>query len=162
MTDELKEQLIALDVKDLTAGELYLHAVEHNLDVTKVKITLADRRRIESITGEDPLIKMVNDRVKEYRRLFEHTRGKGEQGQLRLVLINLLKFFRSNPQYTFDDLLKFTRGYINSFYGDYKIMRQADYFLYKYHDGMWISPVEEFIQSINKKDEESRVKFTLK
>ena len=159
---ELKQKLLALDVKDLTAGELYLFAIENNLDHTKVKLTAADRKRLDSLSDNLPLTTIINKRVKEYRLLFKDTRGEGEQGQLRLVLKNLIKFFRQNPEYTFDDLLKITNQYIDSFYGSYKVMRQADYFLYKFNNGNWISPIEEFIQLNKEGNKEEKKKFILK
>ena len=75
---------------------------------------------------------------------------------------NLIKFFRQNPEYTFDDLLKITNQYIDSFYGSYKVMRQADYFLYKFNNGNWISPIEEFIQLNKEGNKEEKKKFILK
>ncbi len=162
MDIELKQKLVALDVKDLTAAELYLFAVDNSLDFTKVRITAADRKRLESLNDNDPLTTIINNRVHEYRKLFKDTRGEGEQGQLRLVLKNLIKFFRQNPEYTFDDLLKITNQYIDSFYGSYKVMRQADYFLYKFNNGNWISPIEEFIQLNKEGNKEEKKKFILK
>ena len=163
MDIELKQKLVALDVKDLTAAELYLHAIDNKLDYTKVKITAADRKRLESMNSNDPITDIINNRVKEYRLLLKDTRGEGEQGQLRLVLQNLLKFFKQNPEYDFDGLLKITNQYINSFYGDYKLMRQADYFLYKFKGGTWISPIEEYIElNKNGNKETGGKKFILK
>lgn len=161
MESGLKQKLVALEVQDLTAGELYVFASENGLDITKIKITTADRKRVEQLIGEDPLHNIINTRVKEYRSLFKDTRGEGEQGTLRNVMRNLLRFFRENPQYTFDDLLSYTRQYVDSFYGQYKIMRQADYFLYKYDNGTWISPIEDFI-NLNNNKEEREIRVELK
>jgi hypothetical protein len=41
-------------------------------------------------------------------------------------------------------------------------MRQADYFLYKFNNGNWISPIEEFIQLNKEGNKEEKKKFILK
>jgi hypothetical protein len=148
MDEVLKDKLNAIGVTNLTAAELYIYAFKEGLDVSNINISKIDIKRLKPlIDGNRPDIDQeIQDRIEEYRCLFENTRGKGETGSRSLVLRNLLKFFNEHTNYTFDDLLSITKEYIAEFYGDFRYIKQADYFLYKYVDGRWTSEIKEFIK----------------
>lgn len=157
MNNETITKFASLGVKDIAAAELYMFAIENNLDETKVKITKTDIERMQSLINKNPIIEEVNRRVNEYRNLFKDTRGEDERGVLRTVLINLRRFMVEH-KCSFDYILEHTKNYIDQFYGDFRYMRRADYFLYKYVDGNWISPLEEFINNMNSNSGEILIK----
>ena len=154
MDNELREKLQMLKVMDIPACELYIYAYNHNMDYTKIIINKADIERIGTLLKGENTIDLVERRYNEYRNLFKDTRGRGELGDIRRVKINLVRFLIEHSDISFDQLLEITKEYIDSFYGNFNYMRRADYFLYKYLDGIWLCPIETFMNR-NKTIEES-------
>lgn len=138
--------LASLGIKDPLAAELYIHAYNNNFDYTKVKISAADIKRLQPLLNPDPVVQEVEVNIEEYRNVFANTRGKGERGDLSLVKRNLIRFLRENKNYTMGKIISIAKEYVEFQYGNYSYMRQADYFIYKYENGMWISPIKNFLR----------------
>lgn len=138
----LKNELEEKGVVDVEAALLYLFAIEHELDISKIKISKADILRIgvsDNITEE------VQLRYQEYRDLFKGLK-QGAEGDKQAVIRNLIRFIKSE-KYTFDEILQYTKEYIDSKFGELKYIRQADYFLYKVINGTKTSTLKEFINN---------------
>ncbi|MCA9750531.1 MAG: hypothetical protein KC414_15580 [Romboutsia sp.] len=138
----LKNELEEKGVVDVEAALLYLFAIEHELDISKIKISKADILRIgvsDNITEE------VQLRYQEYRDLFKGLKP-GAEGDKQAVIRNLIRFIKSE-KYTFDEILQYTKEYIDSKFGELKYIRQADYFLYKVINGTKTSTLKEFINN---------------
>lgn len=138
----IKEELVEKGVVDIEAALVYLLVLENGLDLSKVKISKAD---IERIGRSNPIQEEVQLRYQEYRNLFKGLKP-GAEGSKSLVINNLIKFI-STEKHSFDEILEFTQEYIDSKYGEFKYIRQADYFLYKVIGGRTTSTLKEFIDS---------------
>ena len=63
----------------------------------------------------------------------------------------LTKWLTEHPNYTFDDVIKATKAYIDSFQGSFTYIMRADYFIYK-HDESTLSACIDDDEKFTKDD----------
>lgn len=91
------------------------------------KVSITKKRNV----SDKYIDRLVSDKVKDYRQLFKATNKRGAIGSPEGCKSKLKRWMKNNPEYTFDDILKATKLYIQELNGDYRFLQQADYFIYK-------------------------------
>lgn len=124
------------------------------VDFLGEKIDIISKRTEREVNEE------IKQRVQEYRNLFKGYKA-GSMGSLTNCKNNLSKFLKNNPDYTFNDIIKATKIYINSV-DNLKYLHRADYFIYKEQkDKTVVSTLEAYIdESEDKSDNEWTSKLT--
>ena len=101
------------------------------------KFVLKHEVFIENSIKYRPIDIQIVNRAEEFRAVFSKDGlGKeglkiGSMGDKQAIIKKLKKWFRLYPDKTMDDVLATAKFYVESFNGDYKYMKQADYFIEK-------------------------------
>jgi len=104
----------------------------------------------------------MEDYTKEYRLLFKDIRV-GSMGNLQSVKKKLERFLETNTDVDFDEIIKATKLYIESFNNNFKYIKRADYFIYKQNfRGEETSELEIWIEQARKEPENSDWRTELK
>lgn len=140
---KLNRNIITIRAKGIN----FLSAVKKDIDFVGNKIEIIKKRTDREINEQ------VKDRINEYRSIFKGYKT-GSMGSLSGCKENLTKFLKDNPEYTFEDVLKAARIYVNSV-DNLKYLQRADYFIYKQQrDKTTISTLEAYIDESEDKSEE--------
>lgn len=104
----------------------------------------------------------IKVRWKEYQDLFSTVkRGRkvgiktGAMSNEKEIVDKLTRWFKENPSYTFDDVLRATKYYIDSTYkkyGHYDFTRKANYFIFKKEGKDEISDLATFVEETANND----------
>lgn len=98
----------------------------------------------------------------QYRSLFKDIRV-GSMGNAKAVKKKLQRFIDTNTDVTFDDIINASKLYIDSFNGNFKYIKRADYFIYKQnYKGEETSELEIWIEQVKKEPENSDWRTELK
>lgn len=131
-TEELKE-----------LRELQLIKVENN------KFSLKEELFVEITKQNKEIDKIINARVDELRAVFsKEGKGKvglkpGSLGDREACIQKLKLWFRSHPNYSFDDVIKAAKYYVSTLKGNYTYMKQADYFIMKDKQSLLSAYIDE-------------------
>lgn len=94
------------------------------------------------------LNQILDGNIKKYRYLFKGLK-RGAMGASESCKIKLKRWFKENPEYTIEDVLKATKIYIKSLNGNYTYLQQADYFIYKKVGKDEVSKLSAFIDELD-------------
>lgn len=84
-------------------------------------------------------------------------------GNAKAVKKKLQRFIDTNTDVTFDDIINASKLYIDSFNGNFKYIKRADYFIYKQnYKGEETSELEIWIEQVKKEPENSDWRTELK
>lgn len=72
----------------------------------------------------------ISDRVDEFRSLWKGLKP-GSMGSLKSCKTKLTRWMKENPEYSFDDIIKAAKTYLNTEGRNIRFLQRADYFIYK-------------------------------
>ncbi len=108
------------------------------------------------ITGELKLCSRnkeeYTERIDEYREMF-HPKNIGYPGKYdsaRNIIEKFRKFFKLHPEYTFDDVLKATKDYIQKNITKPMYIMKSSNFIYKREAGVWKSVLLDCLEENEK------------
>lgn len=132
--------------------EKYIKILKTTCVLRQKSLKLIEQFKMESDVSLEKTTNVVTEaeikeRVQEYRILFKGIKP-GSMGSKRGCIDNLIKWFKENPEYSFEDVLKATKLYINT-QNDIRYIQKANYFIYK-QDGNKVthSNLSSFIDEI--------------
>lgn len=145
--EQLINRIKELKVDNVDACVLYLLAIKHKLDKSRIKITIEDIRKLLSnkliirYFQDDGFEEIVNfnfdkvDQVTDFDKFIDTYRSKfkgiktGVMGDKAAVKAKMIRWLTSNPSFTEDDILNAVEHYLNT--TQYLYVMRADYFIYK-------------------------------
>lgn len=94
---------------------------------TEIEITPTKRviKKSNRVINND-----IESRVLEFRSLWKGLKP-GSMGSLKACKIKLSRWMKENPEYTFDDIIKAAKLYLNTEGRNVRFLQRADYFIYK-------------------------------
>jgi len=146
---ELKNQLKNLGIEKIDSVLLYLFSLQYDinieLDISKEDMALIKKHKLakrnykngsyDTILGKgertSTLLKVVEERVDEYRLLFKNTGIPGKMGDRNACIKKLVKFLEIRPQITMDEVIEVARYYCQNYKQITNYLQQADYFIEK-------------------------------
>ena len=72
----------------------------------------------------------IKDRIQEFRGLWKGLKP-GSMGSLQSCKDKLTRWMKSNPEYSFDDIIKAAKLYLSTEGMNLRFLQRADYFIYK-------------------------------
>ena len=72
----------------------------------------------------------VNTNIKEFRELWRGLKP-GSMGSLQSCKDKMKRWIKANPEYSFDDIIKAAKLYLNTEGRNIRFLQRADYFIYK-------------------------------
>lgn len=91
---------------------------------------------------------IIEENVDNFRDVWKGLKP-GSMGSRDNCKTKLTRWFRNNPDKSFDDVVKAAKIYIRSLNGNYKYLQRADYFIYKKIGAEEGSRLDAFIEEVD-------------
>lgn len=95
--------------------------VDYDSKYSKEKKVVKSKRLIENEIGE---------RISDYRNLWKGKKA-GSMGSAKSCKSKMIRWMEENPEYSFDDILKAARIYLDEEGRNTRYLQRADYFIFK-------------------------------
>lgn len=93
--------------------------------------------------------KNIIERIGEFREKWKNTGKPGAMGSRTACIDNMTRWFKENPDFSFDDVLKAADIYLSTEGQNLKYLQRADYFIYKKDGSTWNSRLSAYIEEID-------------